>query len=274
MSSPAASNGESDPLPAYSISSINRLPYSERQVIFSRLIPEDLLRRFDLHPPFLDLQDRPLFHMHQNTGGDVAEMSLFHQADFKDPLLYGQIADSMNGQVHVLLYVLNDPDSPRFDVDCMPDGRPTRFGTEVRNIEAEIAAMQFGLAPGQIRRGFGLLSQAIDAFEIFVKSLGQEYYFVEPLYYHNALIFERYGFSYTQGRKLMEDIHAGFEPGGDLFRRLDRSTPFRSPEACKSIRLRSWAIQDQLLNQPFTKVTMFKRIGIKADLNSCPGCGW
>ena len=68
--------------------------------------------------------------------------------------------------------------------------------------------------------------------------LGHEMYFVEPLYYHNAVIFERYGFAYQQGRKLMERIHNGFSAGGEFVSRLDGS-PFRSRDAENSTRLRS-----------------------------------
>jgi hypothetical protein len=59
----------------------------------------------------------------------------------------------------------------------------------------------------------------------------------------------------------MESIHAGFQPGGDLHTQLDGSTPFRKPDAANSIRKRSWAIHDGILGEPFTNVTMYKRIG-------------
>ncbi|MFO3796098.1 MAG: hypothetical protein ACK8QZ_02280, partial [Anaerolineales bacterium] len=139
--------------------------------------------------------------------------------------------------------------------------------------EAEKAAMEAGLAPGQVRRGLRLLGQAIEAFERFVRSLGQEIYFVEPLYYHNAVIFERYGFAYQQGRKLMERIQSGFSAGGDLLPLLDGS-PFRRPEAANSIRLRSWAIHDGILGEPFTNVTMYKYVGKSAGVNTSGDCAW
>jgi hypothetical protein len=66
------------------------------------------------------------------------------------------------------------------------------------------------LSPGQVRRGLRLLAPAIETFEQFVASLGHDMYFVEPLYYHNAVIFERYGFTYQMGRRLMERIESGF----------------------------------------------------------------
>jgi hypothetical protein len=201
-------------------------------------------------------------------------MTLRHQFDFPDPIQYGHLTDTLNGQIHILLYILNDPDSPRYDVDKMPNGLPTVFGTQKRNIDAEIAAMTNGLAPGQVRRGLRLLKNAIQAFENFVTSLNHDIYFVEPLSYHNAVIFEKYGFSYQKGLKLMERIQSGFSPEGDLFKKLDGSTPFRLPEFARSIRLRSWAIHDGILGEPFSEVTMYKYVGKSAKANTCFDCSW
>ena len=93
-----------------------------------------------------------------------------------------------------------------------------------------------------------MLSEAIVSFEKFVESLGHDMYFVEPLYYHNAVIFERYGLAYQMGRRRMESYHAGFSESGELLPLLDGS-PFRRPEATNSIRLRSWAIHDGILGR-------------------------
>jgi hypothetical protein len=134
--------------------------------------------------------------------------------------------------------------------------------------------MQAGLSPGQVRRGFRLARPASEAFEEFIVSLGHDMFFVEPLYYHNAVIFERYGFSYQMGKRQMDNIHTGFREGGELWQRLDESSPFRSPQAANSIRLRSWAIHDGILGEPFTNVTMYKRVGKSAGINTAPGCKW
>jgi hypothetical protein len=125
-----------------------------------------------------------------------------------------------------------------------------------------------------VRNGLRMLPDAIDSFEKFVQSLGHNQYFVEPLYYHNAVIFERYGFSYQMGRRRMESYHAGFSQGGALLPLLNCSTPFRTPEAENSIRLRSWAIHDGILGEPFSDVTMYKRIGKPAGITTTPGCEW
>ncbi|MDI6769457.1 MAG: hypothetical protein QMD04_07275 [Anaerolineales bacterium] len=259
---------------ASTIGGVNLLPEVEKREIYTRLAPPELSQRFQLPPSFTDNQGNSLVALKCAPGSTDVEIKLFHKFGFPDPILYGHLTDTLNGQIHVLLYILNDPDAPRYDVDKMPDGSPTRFGTLRRNLEAEEAAMLAGLAPGQVRRGLRLLPSAIEAFESFVQSLGHDLYFVEPLYYHNAVIFENYGFSYQIGKKLMERIEAGFAESGDLYARLDGSTPFRPRAAEHSIRLRSWAIHDGLLGEPFTSVTMYKRVGKSAGINTRPSCTW
>jgi hypothetical protein len=253
------------------IGGINKLPEREKRSIYARYIPKELIQKFDL--PELT-EDKELLQFHFAEGSSDVEMKLYHRASFRDPVLYAHLADTLNAQIHVLLYILNDPGAPRFDVDRMPDGSPTRFGTFKRNLEAEQAALENGLAPGQVRRGLRLLQPATTAFEDFLTSLGHDLYFVEPLYYHNAVIFERYGFAYQMGKRQMERIHAGFQEGGELCLGLDDSNPFRSPRAANSIRLRSWAIHDGILREPFTNVTMYKRVGKSANITTTPGCAW
>jgi hypothetical protein len=253
------------------IGGINKLPEQEKRAIYARYIPKELIQKFDLP----DLPNhKELLQFRFAEGSSDVEMRVYHQVGFQDPVLYAHLADTLNGQIHVLLYILNDPAAPRFNVDRMPDGSPTRFGTLKRHLEAEGDAMQNGLAPGQVRRGLRLLQPATLAFEEFIGSLGHDLYFVEPLYYHNAVIFERYGFAYQVGKRQMERIHAGFQESGELCRKLDDSNPFRSSQAANSIRLRSWAIHDGILGEPFTNVTMYKRLGKSADISTTPGCQW
>jgi hypothetical protein len=255
------------------LAGINQLPRPEKRSLYTRVIPPELLDRFNLSPFLVDTHGRDLMQLNAASGSTSVELSLFHKYGFPDPILFGHITDTINGQLHVLLYILNDPDSPRYDVDRMPDGKPTRFGTQIRNIPAEIKALKAGLNPGQIRHGPHLLSAAIRTFEQFVETLGHEIYFAEPLYYHNAVIFERHGFNYQQGRRRMVSYDEGFKVGGVLNRKLDGSTPFRQPDADCSIRLRSWAIHDGILGERFTDVTMYKQVGKQAGIFTTD-CRW
>lgn len=256
------------------IASINRLPEPEKRALYSRFIPPQLLDHFGISRELTDAEGNSLAKFSFAPGSTDLVVELRHRLGAEDPVLYAHITDTMNGQVHVLLYVVNDPDSPRFDVDRMPDGSPTEFGSERRNLEAEVAAMRAGLAPGQIRRGLGMLKHAIPAFERFVTEVGQSMYFLEPLYYHNAVIFERYGFSYSRGLRKMQALHAGFQPGGEFVERLDGSTPFRVPEHARSIRGRSWALHDGIAGEPYSAVTMYKRVDHTAEVNTFPNGHW
>jgi hypothetical protein len=219
------------------IGGLNKLPEPEKRSIYARYIPKELIEKFNL-PELAPNQD--LLQFKFASGSSDVEMYLYHKMGFPDPLLYAHLTDTVNGQIHVLLYILNDPDAPRFDVDKMPDGASTRFGTLRRNLEAEKAALEYGLAPGQVRQGLRLLQPATTAFEEFVTSLGHDMYYVEPLYYHNAVIFERYGFAYQMGKRRMEAIHAGFREGGELQQQLDgvgnpRWDPGRALHKCDHV---------------------------------------
>lgn len=258
---------------AYSIAGINKLSYQDKRAIFLPLIPPELFERFSLPNNLIDSHGNNLFHIIGAPGGQGLELKIFHQHGFNDPILYSHLADTLNSQIHVLLYVMNNPDSQRFNTDIMPDGTKTNFGTRCRNKEAEKAAMQAGLLPGQIRRGLKILSNAVGSFEDFIAKLKHNMYFIEPLYYHNAIIFERYGFKYQSGKRRMEDINRRFTTDRELIEKLDGGT-FRKSEAQDSIFYRSWAIHDGILDEPFTNVTMYKVLGVKADVTTAPGIHW
>jgi hypothetical protein len=259
---------------ARSITAVNHLPQDEKEAVYKRFIPPELFERFDLPADLTDKDGNKLLKLRCRSGSTDVVVDLRHEFGAEDPLLFAHLTDTMNGQIHVLLYILNDPASPRFDVDRLPDGTPTEFGSFRRNIPEEIRAMEAGLAPGQVRRGLRLLRHSISAFEQFVISLGHEVYFVDPLAYHNAITFEGYGFLYQQGRRRMEQIHVAFKPGGELALRLDGSTPFRQPEYRTSIRGRSWAIHDGILGVPYSDIVMYKKVGQAGNVDTYPGGSW
>ena len=134
--------------------------------------------------------------------------------------------------------------------------------------------MRAGLGPGQVRRGLRLFRAALPTFERFVSRMGHDLFFIEPLFYHNAITFERYGFAYAQGLRTMRLIHEEFQPGGSLHARLDGSTPFRHPDAWQTISGRSWAIHDGIMNGAFAGVQMYKRVGVHAGIQTFPGARW
>ena len=131
--------------------------------------------------------------------------------------------------------------------------------------------MQAGLAPGQVRKGLRLLRHFFPLSLQFFSSMGQDMITAEPLAYHDAIIFENYGFDYIRGKKLMKDIDEGFQPGGELFKQLDGSTPFRQPGMEKSVRGRSWALHDGILGEPWKGPEMYRSLEHASNVCTFPG---
>jgi hypothetical protein len=133
--------------------------------------------------------------------------------------------------------------------------------------------MEAGLAPGQVRAGLRASRLAVQHLEAFMALLGHQIYYGEPLTYAAAILFERRGFSYVSGKRLMEKINREFQPGGDLRQALDGSNPFRQPVQAETIRGRAWAIHDGILDvigERWDHIRMAKRIGRKAGTNTFP----
>jgi hypothetical protein len=257
----------------FSIAQVNRLPREQMLQVYRHLVPLDILLRFEIDPQtFTDSEGRLLYECQPGTTS--VELSLRHAWNAKDPVLYLQLADTPNNQIEVILFIVNDPDSERFDIDRLADDTPTYFGTLSRNIEEEIRAMNAGLAPGQVRSGLGLTRRLMPVLEQFVAGLHHDTFYIQPLAYHNAILFERLGFAYTLGLGRMEWIHREFAPGNLLFERLDGSTPFRRPGAESCVRGRSWAIHDGIMGEPYSNVKMYKRIDIHAGVVTFPHAAW
>ncbi len=257
-----------------SIRAINDLPQPEKVAIYRTLLPDWLVTDYGLDPATLTVNGEQVVHFRFPPGSRAIEISVKRHPADGDPLLYFNAADTLTNQILVLLVVINDPDAPRFNIDVDAAGNSTHMGSVSRNIPAERAAMEAGLAPGQIRQGLRVFRGLVPVFETFVANIGHDLFLIEPFAYHNAIVFERYGFNYVQGRKAMHDIHTGFQPGGELHARLDGSTPFRRPDAWRTIRGRSWAIQDGILGHSFTGFQMYKRIGHHAEVNTFPDAEW
>jgi hypothetical protein len=258
----------------HSIREINDLSWNEKQAIYRTLLPEWIFDRFGVERHTHTIESRRVIHFRCPVGSSAVEVSIYHSPQASDPVLYLHMGDTFNSQLAVLMVIVSDPDSPRFGIDVDSCGQITQLGTMGRNVPEEIRAMRAGLVPGQIRRGMRGFRTALPGFECFVSRMGHGLFFIEPLFYHNAITFERYGFAYSHGLSLMRDIHQRFLPGGDLFSRLDHTTPFRVPDAWRTISGRSWAIHDGVLGKPFDGVRMYKRVGQHAGLDTFPDAQW
>ncbi len=147
--------------------------------------------------------------------------------------------------------IINDPFSERFNIDIDERGGETIFGTRSRNIREEMRAMAAGLAPGMVRQGLGLTGEFMICLDGFLEALELKTILAGALFYHNAVMWERYGFIYFKGGKMMEKIQKEFQLGGMLYERLDGSTPFRKRGMEQTIRGRSWAIYDGIYLDAF-----------------------
>jgi len=254
-----------------SLREINRCPVEEKERIYRGLVPRSLYGRFSIDPDTGMTADgfRAISIIAPENLG-LLRIVVKRREDDPDPLFFLDLADTQFHQMELAFCIIADPDAPRFDVDRTADGRRNYFASMGRNVPEEIRAMEAGLFPNQTRRGMRLFGEFFPVFERFVDSLGIDMIVAEPLTYDNAIRYERYGFDYLAGRRLMERIQRGFSPGGDLLPRLDASTPFRLPEYARTVRGRSWAIHDGILGEPWDDVSIYKMIGVHAGVDTFP----
>lgn len=248
----------------------------ERQrMLFRILVPVHLLVKYHVDPLRLtDAEGRSVAFARKGINEGSYRFELYDQGDSSEPMAELELADTQFNQIEVVWVTLQDPCAHRYDIDRLPDGSTTLRGSAGRNIVAEEAAMLAGLAPGQVRRGLRAFRWLAERIETFMLCLNQREYMAQPLFYHTAILFEQYGFSYVQGQALMEEVHAGFQPGGELSARLDESTLFRRETLAGSIRGRSWAIHDGIMGERWNRVRMVKRLGVDACVRTAPGVVW
>lgn len=174
--------------------------------------------------------------------------------------------------LHLDFLIINDPFSERFNIDVDELGRDTLFGTRSRNIPEEVKALEAGLAPGMVRRGLRLMGEFATCMEGFMSSLGLKNITTDAFFYHNAILWEKHGFTYFKGGKTMERVHREFQPGGLLYERLSDSTPFRKKGMEGTVRGRSWAIYDGIFldafDQEWEGPIMYKTLGKDAKTNT------
>lgn len=260
-----------DGFPLFSLLEINRLPRPEKERIYSELVPEALFDDFAIdRQTFAGADERRKIEFICPDGLGLLRLQVRRQPGDRDFLFFAELADTPYRQMELSFCLVNDPRAPRFDIDVDPFGRDNCFGTLRRNIPEEIRAMEAGLSPNQVRKGLKLFSRFFQGLERFVDALRMDTIVAEPLSYNNAIRYEKYGFDYIAGQQLMRWIAREFRPGGELYLRLDGSTPFRRPGMEQTVRGRSWAIHDGILHRPWDGVKIYKTLGIDAGVDTFP----
>ena len=245
-----------------SLRGINRLPVETKELIYASLIPPSLFAIYDVDPLSLrnrDGQKTVQFEFPPEKGS--VKIYFRRSPEESDPIVYIEMSDTRYGQVDFEWAIINDPDSERFHIHKTDKTQFLPPKSEFRNIFEEIRAMQAGLAPGQVRRGLHKFQEVTHLVETLLSKLKIEMIHGDPYAYHNAIELERLGYFYTSGKETMLEINHEFQPGGKLFRRLDGSTPFRQSGMEKTIRGRSWAIHEGILDQPWFCPSMVKIVG-------------
>lgn len=263
-----------DGLPLFSIKEINELPQEVKESIYATIVPQIVFEQYGFdHQTFLapsqiggSKKNRIQFICPQGLG--LLRIEVRQQPEDIDCLFFVEVADTPYRQIELSFCLINDPESLRFDIDHDEQGRDNSFATLRRNIPEEIRAMEAGLSPNQVRRGLKAFKDFFALFESFVASLGIDMIIAEPLSYSNAVRYEKYGFDYITGKQLMLWIDRQFQPDGILFARLDNSTPFRQQGMHTTVRGRSWAIHDGILDQPWDDVKIYKIVGQHAGINT------
>jgi len=261
-------------LPA-TIYEINRMPEAERAALLSLLVPPRLLTMFSIDPrtfrnrsgaecvKFVCPEEMPFFQIDvRRDSGD------------RDAAYFLDVSTTAFGQLEISFIIVNDPDGERFGIDRDENGHETYFGTARRNVPEEIRAMEAGLAPGQVRRGLRMMGEMVACWDAFFDRSGNRFYFLEALGYNSAVLYERAGFQYVQGKEKMLWIDREFRPGGELHAKLDGSTPFRQPSFARTVRGRSWAIHDGILGEPWESPKMYKTVGVHAGIATFSGEGY
>ncbi len=262
---------------AFSIAKLNCLPREERNRIYLKLVPPSIFEKFQIDSKKLLNQYgerviRGIFPPDDNFGC----IEVKYRYTDKDCVFSCQVSlEAFMQSLHLDFLIINDPFSERYNIDIDEFGKDTLFGTRSRNIPEEIRAMEAGLAPGMVRKGLHLMGEFVKCLEIFMEELGLKTITNRCLFYHNAILWEKYGFTYFRGHKVMERVHKEFQPGGLLFERLDGSTPFRRQGAEKTVRGRSWAIYDDLFVDAFDEEwespIMYKMTGKDFRVDTFPG---
>ncbi len=259
-------------VPHRNIHDLNQLDEERKERLYSLLIPDRVFEMFGIDRDALTNHDGDrVVDLKASARSTYAIIEVREYLGDLDCIFYLEIEDTAFFKIDINFLIINDPHAPRFDTDIDAMGRRTKFATVRRNIPEEIRAMEAGLAPGQVRQGLRLFGDFVPIANAFIASMGQDMIIAEPLAYNNAIVFETYGFNYIRGRRKMVEINEGFQQGGELYERLDGSTPFRQPGMEKTVRGRSWAIHDGIMGEPWRGIDMYRALK-PADVCTFPEC--
>jgi hypothetical protein len=263
-----------DPAVPITLRQVNQLPQNAKQRVYRGLLPPSLLAKYGIDPITWQTGDETVVRLQAEPEAGAVKLGVRISPEADDDFIQIELSDNAMNGIDLNFLILNDPQAEYFRTDYDAEGKPTYFGTVRRNLEAERGAKEAGLAPGQIRLGLGGSRQALEQMETFLSLLGHRAYFLEPLTYVSAWLFERRGFAYVRGHKLMATINQEFQPGGRLHQALDGSTPFRQPDQWSTVRGRAWAIHDGVLEHigaAWNELRMLKQIGRHAGVETFPG---
>ncbi|WKZ41860.1 MAG: hypothetical protein QY328_07385 [Anaerolineales bacterium] len=256
------------------IRALNSLPENPKLRLYRALIPVQVLAEFDINPRTWKNPDKlQQVRLEAEAGSDKVKIAAWYGEDVRNEFFYLELADNQYSGIDLNFLVANNPLAERFRTDVDDTGNETLFGTVHRNHGEEEKAKGAGLAPGQIREGLRSSSIVFNHIETFLTMMSHHAFFLEPLSYVSAWIFEKRGFAYSKGHQLMDIIHKEFQPGGELHKALDGSTPFRQPDQWNTVRGRAWAIHDGILekiDRKWDDLKMIKQVGRHAGVNTFP----
>jgi len=258
--------------PLRSLSAINRLDDPEKELLYASLLPLRLRTLLGLAADGChNAAGERLTTVIAPSGLALLRIEVRARPGDADTVFFLELADTQYHQMELSFCIISDPAASRYDVDVDESGRKNWFASRGRNLPEELRAMQDGLFPNQTRHGLRLFAEFFPLLERFTDALGMEMIVAEPLSYDNAIRYERYGFDYLRGKRLMMEIDREFQPGCRYHTRLDGSTPFRMPGQERTVRGRSWAVHDGILDVPWDEVQIYKMIGVHAGIDTFPG---
>lgn len=256
------------------IRALNSLPENAKLRLYRALIPVQVLAEFDINPRTWKNPDKlQQVRLEAEPGSDKVKIHAWYGEDPQNEFFYLELADNPYNGIDLNFLIASNPLSEKFRTDYDDDGNETLFGTVRRNLKEEEKAMRAGLAPGQVRAGLRSSQVVFLHIESFLTMMAHHAFFLEPLTYVSAWIFEKRGFAYSKGHQLMDTIHKEFQPGGLLHKALDGSTPFRQPDQWKTVRGRAWAIHDgilQAIDKKWDDLKMIKQVGRQAGVDTFP----